>query len=169
LGDERVTNTFATLSHPKAGKPVTNYIYRNQDGEPVLIANRFNKPDGGKFFVPFDVTRSEWKAPETRPLYNLDKIMQAHPAEPVILVEGEKCADALTALGYLATTTYGGCNALRKADLSPLRRRTVMLWPDLDPPGLSYVGKAALTLHRDFEAVPKVVPITETLLCNVML
>jgi putative DNA primase/helicase len=169
LGDERVTNTFATLSHPKAGKPVTNYIYRNQDGEPVLIANRFNKPDGGKFFVPFDVTRSEWKAPETRPLYNLDKIMQTHPAEPVILVEGEKCADALTALGYLATTTYGGCNALRKADLSPLRRRTVMLWPDLDPPGLSYVGKAALTLHRDFEAVPKVVPITETLLCNVMI
>jgi hypothetical protein len=162
-----MTNNLATLAHPKAGRPATSYIYRNRDGTPVLIANRFNKPDGGKFFMPFDVVRNEWKAPDTRPLYNLDKITQADPAEPVVLVEGEKCADALTALGYLATTTYGGCQALRKADLSPLRNRTVTLWADLDEPGLSYVEKAAITLHRDFAASPKVVPISEVLLCKV--
>ncbi|MEQ3747750.1 MAG: hypothetical protein ABNH26_00050 [Celeribacter sp.] len=164
-----MTSTLATLSHPKAGRPAASYIYRNQDGVPVLIANRFNKPDGGKFFIPFDVIRSDWKAPDCRPLYNLDKITQADPAEPVVLVEGEKCADALSALGYLATTTYGGCNALRKADLSPLRNRTVTLWPDLDAPSLAYVEKAALTLHRDLAALPRIVPISDSFLCKVML
>tara|TARA_R110002110_G_scaffold415747_1_gene654755 strand:+ start:1687 stop:3750 length:2064 start_codon:yes stop_codon:yes gene_type:complete len=160
---------FADLAHPKAGIAADRYIYHNQDGDPVLIANRFNKPDGTKFFIPFDVTRGEWKAPDTRPLYNLDKITTANPAEPVVLVEGEKCADALTALGYLATATYGGCNALGKADLSPLRSRTVTLWPDFDEPGLSYVEKAYVTLRREYDASAKVVPISETLLRSVAL
>jgi hypothetical protein len=159
----------ADLAHPQAGKPAASYIYHNQDGAPVLIANRFNKSDGRKFFMPFDVTRGEWKAPESRPLYNLDKVTNAAPTEPVILVEGEKCADALTALGYLATATYGGCNALRKADLSPLRNRTVLIWPDFDEPGLSYAEKAADTLRREYDASAKVIPISETLLRKVML
>ena len=160
---------FADLAHPKAGIAAVRYIYHNQDGDPVLIANRFNKPDGSKFFMPFDVTRGEWKAPDARPIYNLDKITSANPAEPVVLVEGEKCADALTALGYLATATYGGCNALGKADLSPLRSRTVTLWPDFDEPGLSYVEKAYVTLRREYDASAKVVPISETLLRRVAL
>ena len=164
-----MTENFADLRHPKAGIAAHRYVYHNAKGEPVLIANRFNKPDGGKFFMPFDVRRGTWKAPEVRPLYNLDKLSCADPATPVVLVEGEKCADALTALGYLATATYGGCNALRKADLSPLAGRKVTLWPDLDKPGLSYVESAALTLHREFGAVPAVIPVSETLLCKVRL
>lgn len=160
---------FANLAHPKAGIAASRYLYHNQDGDPVLIANRFNMPDGTKFFMPFDVTLGEWKAPENRPLYNLDKITSANPAEPVVLVEGEKCADALIALGYLATATYGGCNALHKADLSPLRNRTVTLWPDFDEPGQSYVEKAYVTLRREYDASAKVIPISESLLRKVSL
>jgi putative DNA primase/helicase len=168
MGGAIMTAPLTTLAHPKMGKPAASYIYRNQDGAPVLIANRFNKPDGSKFFMPFNVTRNEWRAPINRPLYNLDKITDAAPSEPVVLVEGEKCADALTALGYLATTTYGGCNALAKTDLSPLHSRSVVLWPDFDAPGLFYVEMAASTLRRDFAASPKVIPIAETLLRSVV-
>ncbi len=48
-----MSDRIMNLTHPKSGKPDVSYIYRNQGGEPVLIANRFNKSDGGKYFVPF--------------------------------------------------------------------------------------------------------------------
>ena len=121
---------YYNLKHPKSGRPDVQHIYRNDRGEGVLIANRYNKQDGSKYFLPFDIERAEWKAPDMRPLYNLDKITQADPATPVIMVEGEKCADALSDLGYLTTTTFGGSNAVHKTDLSPLRKRNVTLWPD---------------------------------------
>ena len=41
------------------------------------------------------------RMPEPRPLYNLPAIAAA---EAVVLVEGEKCADALMQLGIAATT-----------------------------------------------------------------
>ena len=160
---------FSDLSHPKAGRPTVRHIYRDADGAAVLIANRYKKPDGSKFFLPFDVARTEWKAPDVRPLYNLDKVANANPADPVIMVEGEKCADALSGLGYLVTTTFGGSNALRKADLSPLKGRSVILWPDFDDPGLRYVKDAATALSNIYLGNPKVVPITENLLSNIYL
>jgi hypothetical protein len=120
-----VTLAFQTPPHAKCGLPVHSYIYRNEVGNPVLVANRYNKPDGGKFFLPFDVVADEWKAPQSRPIYNLDKITQSDPAVPIILVEGEKCADALSGLGFLTTTTFGGSNAAAKSDLSPLSGRRI--------------------------------------------
>ena len=160
---------YSDLSHPKAGRPKFRHIYRDATGKAVLIANRYEKSDGSKYFLPFDVARAEWKAPDMRPLYNLDKVANADPVEPVIMVEGEKCADALSGLGFLATTTFGGSNALRKADLSPLKGRSVILWPDFDDPGLRYVRDAATTLSNIYIGEPKVVPITENLLCNIYL
>lgn len=141
---------FSDLSHPTSGRPKVRYIYRDATGKAVLIANRYEKSDGGKYFMPFDAARAEWKAPDMRPLYNLDKVANADPANPVIMVEGEKCADALAGLGYLATTTFGGSNALRRADLSPLKGRSVFLWPDFDDPGLRYVKDAATILSNSY-------------------
>jgi hypothetical protein len=57
------------------------------------------------------VISQEWKALDTHPICNLDKIASADPATPISLVEGEKCAGALTDLGYLTTTTFGGATA----------------------------------------------------------
>ena len=164
-----MTNNFSDLRHPKAGIAALRYVYHNADGDPVLVVNRYHKADGSKFFLPFDVTQGTWKAPETRPLYNLDRIAQAHPSAPVVLVEGEKCADALTGLGYLATATFGGCNALAKTDLAPLARRNVTVWPDLDEPGAAYAKRAALALRREYEAAAGVIPVSADLLRKVTL
>ncbi len=134
-------------AHPKAGKPAHAYLYRDAAGVPVLIANRYNPPRRGKFFLPYDLARGEWKAPATRPLYNLDRLTAAAPETLVLFVEGEKCADALAGLGVLATTSFGGCKALAKTDLAPLAGRRVAIWPDHDEPGRAYAvqAEAALT------------------------
>lgn len=132
--------------HPKAGKPAHAYIYRDAAGVPVLIANRYEPPARGKFFLPYDVARGEWKAPTSRPLYQLDRLTAAAPDDLVLLVEGEKCADALAGLGFLATTSFGGAKALAKTDLAPLAGRRVAIWPDHDAPGRTYAEQAEAAL-----------------------
>jgi len=62
----------------------------------------------------------------------------------VILVEGEKCAQALIAAGITATTAMHGANApVDKTDWSPLTGKAVLIWPDRDKPGWEYAMAAA--------------------------
>lgn len=158
---------FAELRHPKAGKPVAQYVYRDAEGNAVIIANRFHRSDGTKFFIPFDAAGGEWKAPEHRPLYRLPELIAANVDRPVILTEGEKCADALAGLGYVATTTFGGANAGHKADLSSLKGRKVIIWPDYDAPGAAYAEGIARALHRDHGTLARVLEINDDALCKV--
>jgi putative DNA primase/helicase len=62
----------------------------------------------------------------------------------VVLVEGEKCAQALIDAGICATTAMHGANApVNKTDWSPLAGKTVVIWPDHDKPGSNYAMTAA--------------------------
>ncbi|SMD12941.1 hypothetical protein [Primorskyibacter flagellatus] len=137
--------------HPKCGLPSTAHTYHDETGAPVLVANRYDRRDGTKFFMPFDVVQQEWKAPDLRPLYNLHQIVAADPERTILFVEGEKCADALAGLGFLATTSFGGCNALTKTDLSPLANRRVVIWPDDDTPGAKYANAVKSTLSKTMQ------------------
>src|SRR5690606_11449953 len=65
-------------------------------------------------------------------------------AEQVILVEGEKCAQALIEAGITATTAMHGANApVDKTDWSPLSGKAVLIWPDRDKPGFGYAEAAS--------------------------
>lgn len=76
------------------------------------------------------------RMPEPRPLYNLPAITAS---DAVVLVEGEKCADALMQLGIVATTAMGGAaTAIDKTDWTPLAGKTVAVWPDHDDAGARY-------------------------------
>ncbi len=161
-----MTDEIAQLRHPKAGAPTAQYIYRDEDGQAVMVANRFDKP-GDKFFVPYDLVAQTWTAPEHRPLYRLDELIAANENRPVIITEGEKCADAIARLGYVSTTTFGGANAAHKTDLSALKGRDVILWPDKDDAGRKYAKGLAVTLHRDYGSLPKIVPTSDFSLRNV--
>ena len=78
------------------------------------------------------------RMPEPRPLYNLPAIATA---DAVVLVEGEKCADALMQLGIAATTAMGGAaTAIDKTDWMPLAGKTVAVWPDHDEAGARYAA-----------------------------
>lgn len=162
-----MTQIYSSLSHPKSGQPNIQHIYHNAQGAAVLISNRYERTDGGKYFLPFDVARNEWKAPDSRPIYNLDQVANADPTTPVILVEGEKCADALAALGYLTTTTFGGSNGSAKADLSPLAGRNIYVWPDYDDAGQAYAEKVAEILRKRYVTETAIIPISPAMLRNI--
>jgi putative DNA primase/helicase len=86
-----------------------------------------------------------WKAPPApRPLYRLDAL-RSRPDAPVLIVEGEKAADAAQRLfpSAVAITWPSGCKAIDKADWSPLAGRRCVLWPDADAVGREAMAKLA--------------------------
>jgi hypothetical protein len=97
---------------------------------------------GKKEIRPYCLKSGDWVRPAGPVLYDLEAIT-ANRSEPVILVEGEKCVDALAGLGFLASTSMGGSNAARFTDWSPLAGRDVIIWPDNDEPGAKYAGAVA--------------------------
>src|SRR5262249_18025936 len=69
----------------------------------------------------------------------------------VVIVEGEKCADAAGEVfpGAFVTTSPGGAGAANKADWKPLAQtKEGVIWPDADAAGRAYAEKVALTLHQ---------------------
>jgi putative DNA primase/helicase len=71
--------------------------YLTPDGELIACVYRYDPPTG-KEYRPWDVRARMWRAPDPRPLYNLPAITKS---TQVVLVEGEKCADALIACGIV--------------------------------------------------------------------
>ncbi len=129
-------------AHVVRGLPEAVWPYRDTDGSVLGYVYRFRTSNGGKETLPLSWCRhnesglEKWhwvSFPEPRPLYGLDRLA-AKPASTVLLVEGEKCADAgHEQLPDLAVVSWpGGGKAVKKADFSPLYGRRVILWADCD-------------------------------------
>lgn len=143
-------------AHIKRGRPEARWDYRTADGQLIGAVYRFRTSDGGKEVLPCvwashrETGAQEWRwlaFREPRPLYGLDKLK---PVGTVLVVEGEKCADA--ARGVLPTeisvlTWPGGAKAVDKADWAPLAGRQVVVWPDCD----AQQGKDGETLPEDHQ------------------
>lgn len=134
-------------AHYVRGKPVAVWEYRSAEGRLLGAVYRFVKSDGGKEVLPVvwakrsdmpGVEDWRWMAfgEKNRPLYGLDRLA-AKPDATVLLVEGEKCADAgHEELPDLVVMSWpGGGKAVAKVDWSPLAGRKVITWADLDEPG----------------------------------
>lgn len=83
--------------------------------------------------------RYEYPKTDARPLLNLKDITER--SGPVVLVGGEKCADAVHGVEVIGTTIAGGESAVGKTDLSPLEDREVILWRDNDKAGEKWETK----------------------------
>lgn len=137
-------------AHPFRGTPshVWRYVI---DGALQGFVYRFVTSDGGKEVLPLTWCQSQadgtqkwtWKTwAEPRPLYlpsGLSRATRSHL--PMVVVEGEKCADALHAVTsevYDSITWQGGGKAVGKAGWDVLKpaadatERRVYLWPDCD-------------------------------------
>ena len=93
----------------------------------------------------WDGSKWLWKAPPApRPLYRLDAL-RSRPDAPVLIVEGEKAADAAQRLfpEAVAITWPSGCKAIDKADWTPMAGRRCVLWPDADDVGRQAMAKLA--------------------------
>ena len=140
-----------TFTHHKHGEASQVWTYHTAEGAPVFHVCRFDTPTG-KEILPrsFDGTAWRWKGiPAPRPLYNLHTLA-ARPDAPVLICEGEKAADAAAALfsDCITITTPNGAKAANKADLSPLKGRRVLIWPDNDSQGTAYAETVAGLAHE---------------------
>lgn len=133
-------NSGRKVALDELGPYTAKWDYCAANGELIACVYRFDPPSG-KEYRPWDVRARMWRAPDPRPLYNLPGLASA---KQVVLVEGEKCADALIALGIPATTAMNGARApVDKTDWSPLAGKAVLIWPDRDAPGWDYAENAA--------------------------
>jgi len=136
------------------GAPSRVYEYRDTGGAPLCYIARYDE-DGGKRFCPWtwSNTKGEWvpKAyPKPRPLYGLE-LLAARPDAPVIIVEGEKAADAAREIAgehYVVLTWPGGSKAWHNADFKVLKNRRIVLWPDADDAGVECMDELAKDLIR---------------------
>lgn len=142
-----------------ATKEVVGYVLRidNKKGKRILPLTPWVDHEGNL----------EWRFKgfaDPHPLYMLDLIAE-YPDEPVIVVEGEKTADAADELldGPIVTTWLGGANAVNKTDWSPLRGRHVTIWPDADETGLKAAETVAQILTNIGAASVKIVELPDIL------
>lgn len=133
----------APLAHQFRGLPELKWEYKDATGQLLGYVYRFKTSDGGKETIPLVPCRHEktgklewkWKqfADTGRPIYGLDRLA-AKPDAWVLLVEGEKCADAPLELlkNAVIVSWPGGSNGVEKVDWSPLAGRNIYGWPDCD-------------------------------------
>ncbi|QGT79801.1 DUF927 domain-containing protein [Pseudomonas coronafaciens] len=151
------------VKHRQHGAPSKVWIYRDDKGQPLMALYRFDlgpDEDGKpkKVFAPLtwckrsdgETTQWRWQGlPEPRPLLRLDELALRADA-PVVLCEGEKAADAAADLmpSHVATCWPNGSNSWHKADLTPLKGRNVLLWPDNDDSGAACMDAVAHKLRE---------------------
>lgn len=137
-------------AHPQLGPATAVWRFYDAAGRLVMFHCRFDQADRTgnpalddrgkrqKQFRPLIRTAKgwEWRWPERTELFRrLD--LDANPMAPVLLVEGEKTAEAATELvdGVVVAAWAGGLAGLQRADFGALRGRDVVLWPDADASG----------------------------------
>lgn len=123
--------------------------YDGMDGAEIMQALRFEPADGtAKEYRPISRGRDgRWRMqdpPGPLPLYGLSHL---GGDELVLVVEGEKAAEAAREIGLLATTSSHGAKAAGRTDWTPLSGRRVAILPDNDEPGQGYALDVARTLR----------------------
>jgi len=134
----------SSVDQENLGPVTAKWDYLDASAKLIAVVKRYDLPNGTKQFRPWDVLGRRMAAPNPRPLYNQPGMLQSNL---VVLVEGEKCAQALIDAGYCATTAMHGANApVDKTDWTPLAGKVVLIWPDRDKPGWEYAERALLAI-----------------------
>jgi hypothetical protein len=115
-------------------RPVVEYDYRDEAANLLFQVLRFDpkdfrqrRPDGSGGW--------SWAVKDVRQVpYRLPELIEALAQDrPVVIVEGEKDADALAQWGIPATCNAGGAGKWRDALNEYFRDAGVVIIPDIDP------------------------------------
>ena len=130
-------------------KFVEAYSYTDETGNPLFEVVRYDPKDfkqrragstPGSWIWNLDGVR--------RVLYRLpDLIAAVRDRRTVAICEGEKDANAVRSLGFVATTAVGGANKWQASYNEVFRNADVVLLPHNDRAGRDHVGKVAASLH----------------------
>ncbi len=138
-----------------------SWDYLSETGVKIYSVARFQDKDGRKEYRPYRPTHDGkfviGRPPNPVALFNLPDVAKS---DRVVVVEGEKCAAALARLiaetpgaaakGIAATTWMGGTSSVKGADWTPLKGKSVIVWPDNDKPGKA----AAIEIADIIAALP---------------
>ncbi len=140
-----IADDFSITPKDQPMKLINTYDYKDEAGkllyqvlryEPKTFRQRRPDEKGGWIYSMKDIRRV---------LYQLPDLTKA---DGVIIVEGEKDADSLGSLGFMATTASGGAgNWLPIEELEVLRGKEVILIPDNDEAGVKHMQKVASSLE----------------------
>jgi 5S rRNA maturation endonuclease (ribonuclease M5) len=153
--DAKVTalSSFRDKAHKKyirSDDVEAEYIYENESGEPhLLVIRKRAKGSKAKRFLQCHRRNGAWYfgGVETQIPYKLPQLLTANSSLPVYFVEGEKCAEALLKLGFVATTASGGANKPWSDELTRyFKDRHLLILPDNDEPGRRHAKKVARAL-----------------------
>ena len=134
--------TFKSLDEAKAGLRhcTRTHVYTDpRTGKPEMYVFRIEPPGEHKRFFQGKPGAVDGeivlRAPEKPwPIYNRGRVLKA---KHVLVVEGEKAVEALTAVlkgtDIAATTSPGGAGKGEYADWTPLAGKSVYPWSDNDP------------------------------------
>ena len=135
------------LAVSRGGDVEAEYDYSDIGGRPVMRVFRLRTPIG-KAFRQASPVPGGWSmrgAPKPWPLYRLPDLLGAKHA---VVVEGEKAAEALNAIGVLATTSPAGAGKAEYCNWTPLAGKQVTLWPDNDVTGCNHMKQVAAILEK---------------------
>lgn len=142
---ERILGLQPREGAEPVGTEVARYYYKDQDGTTQYCVVRYEP----KTFRPMHEVEGKWKmgyGSETRYLYHADKLAAMPEGAFVLLVEGEKDADAAIEATWDATTWAGGADSWRDHLASQLEGLTVIAIPDNDLPGFRAMRAASLAV-----------------------
>jgi Protein of unknown function (DUF3631) len=136
----------------KAGSPiVATYIYRTTDGQPYL---RIRKTAAKDFFQSHwkDSVWVDGKPAGAKLPYRLPQLIAASLTTPIYITEGEKDADNLGNLGFIATTNSEGADTGTGKKWTPelnayFKNRHVVMLPDNDDSGRKHAEHVARNLY----------------------
>lgn len=125
---------------------VATYDYRDAAGQLAYQAVRFDPKSFRQRRPAGKPDEWIWNLEGVDPLpYRLPDLL-ARPNQPVVIVEGEKDADALWSLGLCATCNSGGAGKWPRSAGAWLEGRRVAIIPDLDEPGWRHAYDVAAKL-----------------------
>jgi len=123
------------------------YDYKDQGGKLLYQVLRY-EPKAFRQRRPGEEGEWIWNLHGVeRVLYRLPDLLNAEPERWFFVVEGEKDADALAAIGLTATTNSGGAGKWGQCDSSVLDDRRVAIIPDRDDTGRQHAEAIAASLN----------------------
>lgn len=118
------------------------YDYKTADGSIAYRKQRYEFDDNSKSFAFYTPDGKKGRGGKSYP-YNLTAVL-APEAETVYFCEGEKCVDAVTKAGRIATSLDAGANSIWKKEYNAyFENKNVIILPDNDEPGALYASKIA--------------------------
>ena len=129
---------------------VREYVYHTEAREPFLLVREFRDRDGKKIYPQSHWDGHQWvKGKPTAPKipYRLPELLATPLTATIYFAEGEKCADALAKLGFIATTVSEGAKAKWDKACTPFfKDRPLVVLVDGDDPGRAHGQKIAKAL-----------------------